>query len=521
MKRNTIIKQKTAGYLTIAYMAIVGCMMPAESYSQYRGQRIKNQIRVKSNDIKPENDSVTVDFDIILRNYSVTADRQLILTPVIADANGNERIMPDIIVNGKRRANIYQRMQRLDRMPDSLIYHVTNTPKEIVNETFHYRFRVPYEGWMKEAGVFLYADLCGCAGEKQELSEWQVAERIKIPEKPVFSFTYTPKVAFIQPPKEEIKKREEAGSAYVVFRSGQAVIQPALFDNRAELEKIESSLNYVKSEPTAQITAITIQAYASPEGTYQGNLNLSQKRAGALKSYVGRNYGIATHLIRAEGMGENWTGLEKLVQEDISIENKTEVLDIIRSVDVFDGREKKLMRLSGGKVYKYMLTSLFPRLRRSDYRIEYTVPSFTIDKGKELLDTRPGMLSLEEMYLIANTYKQGSPEFNKVFDIAIRLYPEDKTANLNAAAAYLLEGKQEDAQKILEKYKDEPEAWNNLGVLMIEQQKAEEAEKYLIRAKNAEVAEAGQNLTNLELLKQAQEDYDNALKEYERYAGKN
>jgi hypothetical protein len=38
------------------------------------------------------------------------------------------------------------------------------------------------------------------------------------------------------------------------------------------------------------------------------------------------------------------------------------------------------------------------------------------------------------MYLVAQTYEPGSPEFNEVFDIAVRLFPDDETANLNAAS---------------------------------------------------------------------------------------
>ena len=41
------------------------------------------------------------------------------------------------------------------------------------------------------------------------------------------------------------------------------------------------------------------------------------------------------------------------------------------------------------------------------------------------------------MFLVANTYEKGSQEFIDLFETAVKLYPDDVTANLNAAAAAL------------------------------------------------------------------------------------
>jgi hypothetical protein len=46
-------------------------------------------------------------------------------------------------------------------------------------------------------------------------------------------------------------------------------------------------------------------------------------------------------------------------------------------------------------------------------------------------------LSLNEIYLVALTYKNGSPEFIELFETAVSVFPDDKIANLNAASAAL------------------------------------------------------------------------------------
>lgn len=54
------------------------------------------------------------------------------------------------------------------------------------------------------------------------------------------------------------------------------------------------------------------------------------------------------------------------------------------------------------------------------------------------------------MYLVANSYPKGGDDFIKVFDIAVRMYPDDEVANLNAAAVALSK-RLPDARKYLDK----------------------------------------------------------------------
>jgi tetratricopeptide (TPR) repeat protein len=220
------------------------------------------------------------------------------------------------------------------------------------------------------------------------------------------------------------------------------------------------------------ITGISIRAYASPEGTYEENLALSKKRAKALLDYIRGKYRLSAQLkVFSEGYGEDWDRLVDLIKADPKVENRTQIMDIIRRVDIFDGREKQIMDIAGGRPYLYMLDKLFPLLRRSDYRIEYTVPSFSVEKGIQLLKIKPSMLSPEEMYLIANIYEQGSEAFNEVFKMAGKTYPDD------------------------------PSVWNNLGIIYMSESRLDEAEQYLQKAKEQGIKEAAHNLRILEELR--------------------
>ena len=141
-----------------------------------------------------------------------------------------------------------------------------------------------------------------------------------------------------------------------------------------------------------------------------------------------------------------------------------------------------------------MLDNYYPALRHSDYVVSYTVRPFSVDEAKEVFRTNPKQLSLEEMYLVAQTYEPGSDEFNEVFQTAVRLYPDDPTANLNAACAEIERGDYAAASKYLAKAGDTPYAAHARGVMAMKQGDDAEARRQFTIAAQGGVKEAQQNL---------------------------
>lgn len=480
--------------------------------------RLHNSIQIKKNELGKMGDKLVMDFDILIHNVHVSANNRLILTPIIRDTiDGKQQILPASLINGKTRDKLYKRGLILTGIEKDLTVHsVFRADKKDVDKVISYKTSITYEPWMKDASVYLSADLCGCDGSARDYTEYFVANGITGPEKivkpkgikPDFSI-YTPHVAFIAPPREEKKERSSVGEAYLIFEQGKWSISPDMYNNRTELAKIEQSLDYIREEPTARITKLHIKAYASIEGSYETNLTLSQKRAKSLLDYIGKAYTFSKETsILSEGLGEDWTRLTELIEKDTKLDDKEQILNIIHTVGIYDGREKKLMDMNGGRPYKYMLETLFPLLRRTDYKIEYYVPSFTIERGKQLLNSKPGMLSLDEMFRIANTYEKGSEAFNNVFKTAAAIYPSDKIASINAASALILEKDYKAAKKQLERYMDEPAVWNALAIVYMSELQIPEAEKYLAKAKGQGVEEAVYNEGILQKLKAAIQKYE-------------
>lgn len=478
----------------------------------------RNQVRIKNQPIRLLNDSIMIDMSIRIQGISVEEKRQLVLTPVLSTGNYNKSL-PAVVINGKKRHKLYKRTLKLNKKNIKFQpYKVFEAKGDEVAETVHYRVGVPIEPWMKTASLVLEQDLCGCANETQRIAVDMIEQQIMVINEPVLNFDFSNTVvSFIEPPRQQIKNLAESDQAYIVFNAGKSNILPNLANNTEELGKIANSFDFIVEEPTARINNIVITAYASPEGSQLTNKGLSERRAASLLNWIRSTknlHGIPK--VASVGKGEDWETLTKLIKEEQSLTTveRNTVLDIIATTSNLDEREAKIRAYKGGEPYRFIFDNIYPELRRSDYLIEFTVPEFSLEKSLEILKTKPGMLSQAEFYAIANTYQKGSKEFNQVFDIAVRLFPDDQIAILNAAAAELEADELNRASQRLKASENDSRAWNNIGVLLMKQQKVDEAEIYLRRAAESGSRDAERNLKLIPQLKKAIENYKEALEEY-------
>lgn len=306
---------------------------------------------------------------------------------------------------------------------------------------------LPYRKWMKAFNLSMTEDLCGC-GNLMDQDTTQMAV-----------INPTPKIGrdhYVKPKAEAIKVRAEKGEAYLSFKLNKSDILADFRENATELRKITSTIDLVKNDKDVSITNIDIHGYASPDGPYDNNVRLANNRAAALRNYVCNLYTIDKKLFTYHATPEDWEGFKKKVEAS-HLADKSAILAVANSSLAPDAKDQKIKKLYPAS-YRYIMSEIYPRLRHSDYTVTYTVRPFDIEEAKVILKTKPQQLSLQEMYLVAQTYEPGSPEFNEVFDIAVRLFPDDETANLNAACTDLQKGDLVTAEKHLAKAGNSKEA---------------------------------------------------------------
>lgn len=435
-----------------------------------------NSIVVENKKVEQTDHNLVVDLTLNMDSLHLRSNQRLVFTPIVRSTGGQERTMPQIIVNGRKQDISYKRYAHKDYPDDVQVVRRKNGTAQ----SYEYNAIVPYEEWMKNADVVIAEDLCGCGNVEEQ--DQTVIQRLR-----------TPYMAYLRPKAEARKARTEEGRAFIDFPVDKTTLYPDYRNNPRELDKIVNTINLVKEDKNVSITGIEIHGYASPEAPYNYNARLAEGRAKTLTDHVRRLVNLEDRLFKVTSTPEDWDGLREAVLSS-NLEHKQEILDIIDDNKLTpDTRERKI-KSNYPKEYRFMLDTYYPALRHSDYVVSYTVRPFSVEEAKEILRTKPKQLSLEEMYLVAQTYEPGSDEFNEVFQTAVRLYPEDETANLNAACAEIERGDYKAASRYLAKAGNSPYAAHARGVMAMKQGNDDEARRQFTIAAQGGVKEAQQNL---------------------------
>ena len=437
--------------LIYLFIALAATILPAHA------QKFLNDALTLSNvSLWQQGNSLYIGMTVDMANLTIGSARSLSLIPLLTDGQHNVPLQ-EIIVNGKRREKAYLRGLAISKQEPTAIIVPYNK-----RETFNYTQVIPYQPWMANASLQLVENLCGC-GNYQEMNAQELITNDVSTEAKRLS-AMSPIVAYIQPTVEVVKNRSEQYEAHLDFPVNKSVILTDFMNNHSELVNIHSMFDKIQNDKNLTVQSISIEGFASPEGPLKFNEQLSQKRAEALKNYLTTNEKVPGKLYKVTFGGENWDGLVQALEKS-SMKDKDKFIGIIKNTTDDARRKQEIMRVDGGAPYRTMLKEIYPGLRKVNCKIDYTVANFDVEQGREVIKVNPKYLSLNEMYQVANSYPKGSKDFVDVFDIAVRMYPTDAVANLNAAAVALSQKDINTALKYMEKADHTTaEFLNNTGV---------------------------------------------------------
>lgn len=422
-------------------------------------QATADEVRFENIESYVLNGSLHLSFDLKLQGDFLSSGDALHIHPVYRTETG-ELTLPGILVNGKQRARYYRREQSL--LSESK--RIENKPFGVIvrnnKETQHvaYNYVLPISQGVSKTGTLhieqLLQDCCDLALIDTKLLPLDY--RHATPDPAIFANS----VSYIAPQAEKEKKRNDNFVIRVEYPVNQHEVLPNFANNMAELDRMDNEVKPLFTDKeTYRIEGGVIKGFASPEDTYEHNLKLSKRRTDTFKKYLVNKYGLTDlNDFLAQGMGEDWDSLRKSVEAS-DMEHKAEILRIIETEGVFDGREKKLMELAGGKPYSYMLKELFPPLRRMEMEISYTVRAFDTNESESLIKDKPSRLSQREIFDLAQ-----SKDDKDLLKIAAIYFPNNAIANINASSVALIRGNLDEAWTYLSKVEENPEAYNNLGI---------------------------------------------------------
>lgn len=470
MKKNSI-------YTSLFLLAFTGTVCAQEE--------LKGEIALDDVEVSATDDSVYVQMNIDFSELHVSANRIISLFPSVQIDDDVVRL-PGVDVMGRKQYILYQR-NGSEREDKTVIRRKNGTSQQ-----WHYRAAVPITERPDHVRLYLDEDSCGCLREVLASRNRLLAEESFKPK------VFTPQFIYISPQAETRKARNKQGSAYVDFPVNQTAIRPDYRNNRTELAKIENTINRIKNDADVTITRITIKGYASPEGSYAANKRLAEGRTRSLVDYLKKEYPLDGNLFALDFEAEDWAGLRAFIVQS-NMKEKDALLKLVDSDINVDTKERRL-RMEYPEAYRRLLQECFPSLRHSDYKVEYTVRGFDVEEARQLIWKEPQKLSLQEMYAVAQTYEVGSTEYKEVFETAVRLFPEDEVANLNAANAAMARKDYVSASRYLEKAGNEPRALYAHGILAGLQGDYQSAASYLKQAKAGGISQADKALAQIEEL---------------------
>ena len=407
-------------------------------------------VTVSRTTLKRNADLMSVGLALDMRGLELPGNRAAVFTPVLV--NGRDSMeLPAVGVYSRTRWFQYLRAGepiggaaetslRYSERPDELAYHAD----------------VAYAPWMDGSDLVLRRRDYGCCRTLLDGAALPVGRYEEV--------VYTPEFRYVAPVAAAEKRRELSGRAYIDFPVNRTEMYPEYRRNPIELQKIIGTIDSIRNDGDITVSSITIKGYASPEGPYSNNIRLAKGRTATLQRYVENMYRFEQGFIKTDYEPEDWGGLRDYV-EGSGLEHREEILALIDSDMEPDAKNTKL-RDAYPEEYRFLLQTVYPGLRHSDYTIEYTIRSYTdLAEIERLLHTQPQKLSLDEMYRLAQTCEPGSDLYNEVFEVAVRMYPEDATANLNAANAAMARRDFKSAERYLAKAGDSAEAAYARGVL--------------------------------------------------------
>lgn len=450
-----------------------------------------------------ENDSLRIEFWLDVTPYRVTPSRSFTFTPILR-GKGYLRQLPPVVLSGGRRYRFDRREEHLTAGVVPLQPYARYVGREALRtDSVFFSYALPYEEAMGQAAFVLMRESKDCC-ELELLGLDVVAGNVMHPESDRSTdrlgdgdclpcIPCIPMVSYLPPRLERVKRRWKEAVIRIDYPVNRYAVHPDYMDNRRELAKLDSLM---PADDLAEVRSVDIHGYASPEGPYLNNEMLASNRARRFVDYMVDKYGLPVSAFTVKWTPEDWEGLAAMLRADCP-PHYQEVLDIIRTHGIFDGREQFIMKLHGGSVYNRMKREQFMMLRRIVVKVNYDVRDVTIEETAELLRRDPSMLSLQEMYRLAWIYGPGTDEYREVYEIAARQYPDDPVVNINAASAVIMSGDFEEAHKYLDHLKEDYRAWNNLGVLAMMEGDREAAERWFRKALAVEPKRALENLHKL------------------------
>lgn len=245
---------------------------------------------------------------------------------------------------------------------------------------------------------------------------------------------------------------EQKQEANIKFLIGQANLRTSELSSVSiqGLVKILKEINDMQEERALQ--TIEVSAYASPDGSYDLNEKLAEKRQDVSTGYLEKQL---KHIdmqadINTRFTAEDWDGFQELISQS-NLQDKDVILRVLSMYQDPEEREQQIRNMSS--VFTEIAEGILPELRRARLIVCYEVIGRSDDQIMEQYAQDASKLSIEELIYGANMLVEDTGVRKQWYETCMKLYPNDYRAYNNMAQLAIMEGNSTAASSWLMKAK--------------------------------------------------------------------
>ena len=237
----------------------------------------------------------------------------------------------------------------------------------------------------------------------------------------------------------------EKYSADIHFLINQANIRTNQTD-KADYIDLNKKLMEANNAANQEIAGITINSYASPEGSLEFNTALAEKRetntTKLMESQLKKDKITEFGELTASFTPEDWEGFEKLVEKS-NIQDKDLIISVLKLYPDPVDREREIRNLSS--VFNELADQILPQLRYSRVMATINTLGKSDQELVDLFNKDPKQLTEEEILYIATLTDDNNKKM-EVYNTAAELNSKDYRTFNNLGMTQYIAGDYEGAQ---------------------------------------------------------------------------
>lgn len=219
-----------------------------------------------------------------------------------------------------------------------------------------------------------------------------------------------------------------------------------------DVKALVANLKVWAKDVKMEISGVSVDAYASPEGEISKNDNLANERAASADKAMAAEFKKAkltmpTTPSQLTGKGEDWAGFKNLMTAS-DIKDKELIIRVLETYSDLTKREEEIKNLAA--TYTEVSKKVLPELRRSEVNIVMKHNNLTDEELKMLVDSKIDSLDAEQMFYSASLYNDDAKK-ESIYKSFASKFPQDWRGPNNLGFIYIAQNKVADAKAQFEK----------------------------------------------------------------------